>query len=95
MKPGCSISKLKSQYCVIGLIQKRLSTEPLNKYSPVFQWATVRLLLIFKCILGLQSQSFDFTNDFIQVYITREEQVFIGLTRYFSIDGGNVMLLSY
>ena len=61
-KPDWKISKFKARYCVRGDIQKRLSTKPLNSYYPVVQWATVRLMLILQCILGLQSQSIDFKN---------------------------------
>ena len=63
-KPDLKISKFKARYCVRGDIQKILSPKPLNSYSPVVQWATVRLMLILQCILGLQSQSIDFTNAF-------------------------------
>ena len=44
--------------------------------------------MIFKCILGLQSQSIDFTNAFAQEYITNGEPVFIELPRDFKSDGG-------
>ena len=62
--------------------------ETLHSYSPVLQWATVRLMLILQCILGLQSQSIDFTNAFAQEDIPSGEPVFIELTRDFKIDGG-------
>ena len=63
------IRKFKARYCVIGYIQKLLSPKPLNSYSTVVQWATVRLMFILQCILGLQSQSIDFTNAFVQADI--------------------------
>ena len=59
-----TISKFKAQYCVRGDIQKRMSHKPPNMYSTLVQWATVRLMLIFQCILGLRSQSIDFKNAF-------------------------------
>ena len=52
-KHDWTISKFKARYCVGGDIQKRLSPKPLNLYYPVVQWATVRLMLILQCILGL------------------------------------------
>ena len=52
-KPDWTMRKLKAQYCVRVDIQKRLSPKPLNSYSPVVQWATVRLVLILQCILGV------------------------------------------
>ena len=57
-------------------------------YSPVVQWATMRLMLIFQCILGLQSQIIDFTNAFDQADVPSGAIIFVGITRYFKIDGG-------
>ena len=45
-------------------------------------------MLIFQCILGLQSHSIDFTNDFAQANIPSGEPVFIELPRDFKSDGG-------
>ena len=87
-KPDWTIRKFKERYCVRGDIQKLLSPKPLNSYSPVVQWATVRLMLIFQCILGLQSKIIDFTNAFSQEDIPSGEPVFIELPRYFNSDGG-------
>ena len=58
------IRKFKARYFVRGDAQKRLSPEPPNSYYPVVQWATVRLMLILQCIIGLQSQIIDFKNSF-------------------------------
>ena len=38
--------KSKARYCVVGDVQERLSSKPLILYSPVLQWATVRLMFI-------------------------------------------------
>ena len=45
-------------------------------------------MLIFHCIICLQSQSIDFTNDFAQEDIPSAETVFIELPRDFNSDGG-------
>ena len=45
-------------------------------------------MLILQCILGLQSQSIDFTNDFAQADIPSGEPLFIELPRDFISDGG-------
>ena len=45
-------------------------------------------MLTLKCILGLQSQSIDFTNSFAQADITSGDPVFIELPRDFNSDGG-------
>ena len=64
-KPYWTISKFKARYCMIGDVQKKLSPEPLNFYYPVVQWATVLLMLVFQCIIGLHSQSIDFKMTFL------------------------------
>ena len=87
-KPGWTIRKFKSGYCVRGDAHKRLSHKPLNLYYLVVQWSTVRLVLILQCIIGLKSQSIDFKNAFAQADIPSGEPVFIELPRYLNIDGG-------
>ena len=88
------IRKFKAKYCARGYVQKRLSYEPLNSYSTVVQWATVRLMLIFQCIIGFYSQSIDFANAFTQVYIPIGEPVFVGLPRGLNSDGRNFDILT-
>ena len=85
-KPDCIIRKFKARYCVRGDIQKRLSPKPLNSYSPVVHWATVRLMLILQCILCFQSQSIDFKNVFSQSYIPSGDSVLIEIYRHFKSD---------
>ena len=82
-KPDWTIRKFKTRYGVRGDIQNRLSPKPLNSYSPVVQWSTVRLMFILQCILGLQSQRSDFTNDFSQADIPSGETILIELPREF------------
>ena len=45
-------------------------------------------MLILQCILGLQSQSIEFTNAFAQADIPSGEPVFIEFPRDFKSDGG-------
>ena len=45
-------------------------------------------MLILQCIIGLESQSIEFTNAFAQTDITSRESVFIELPRDFKSDGG-------
>ena len=65
-KPDWKIRKFNAWYCVGRDIKKILSPKPLNLYSPVVKWFIVRLMLVLHCILVLQSQSIEFTNDFVQ-----------------------------
>ena len=86
-KPDWTIRKFKAPYCVRGDIQNIMSPKPLNSYSPVVQWATVMLMLILQCIIGLKSQSINFKNAFAQADIPSGEPVFIELPRDFKSDG--------
>ena len=49
--------------------------------------------MILKCIIGLQSKSIDFTNYFAQEDTPIEEQLLIGLPRYFKSDGGKYVIV--
>ena len=44
-------------------------------------------MLILQCIIGLQSQSIDFTNAYAQADIPSWDPVFIDVPRDFKIDG--------
>ena len=87
-KPDWNIRKFKARYCDIRYVQKRLSPEPLNWYSPVLHCYTVRFVFIFNCIIGLKSQSIYFKNAFDKADIPSGEPVFIELSRDFNSDGG-------
>ena len=87
-KPDCTIRKFKAWYCVRGYIQKRLSPKPLNSYSPVVQWSSVKLMFILQCIIGLLSQSIEFINAFAKADIPSGEPVFIELPNDSKSDGG-------
>ena len=53
-------------------------------------------MLILQCILGLQSQSIDFTNAFTQADIPSGEPVFVELPRDSKSDGGkNYVVLKW
>ena len=55
----------------------------------------MRLMLIFQCILSLQSQFIDFTDYFSRSYNTSGEPVFVKLPWDFMSDGeqGDVVLM--
>ena len=69
-----------------GDVQKRLSLEPLNLYSSVVEWATVMLMLFLNFVLGLKSQSIDFTNSFDQADNPGGDPVFIEPPKYLKSD---------
>ena len=87
-KPDWMVRKIKARYCVRWGVQKILSPEPLHSYYPVVQWDTVSLMLILQCILGLQSQSIDFTNAFSWADIPSGKLVEIEFPRNLKSDGG-------
>ena len=77
-----------------GDIQKILSTEPLNSYSPVVQWSIVRLMLFFLFIIGLQSQNSDFKNAFAQAYIPNRGRYSLKFPGISIVMEENMMLFS-
>ena len=82
-RPEWTIRYLKISCFVRRDDQKRMSTEPLNCYYTMFQWEKLRLILNLQWIIGLQSQSINFTNAFAQGDIPTWERVFIEHPRYF------------
>ena len=91
--PDWTNRKFKVQYCVRGDVKKKLYPEPLNSYSPLVQWDTLRLMLIFRCIICLKSQIIDFTNAFAQADIPSGETVFIELNRILKSDRGQCVVV--
>ena len=93
-KPDWNIRKFKARYCVRVHVHNRLSPKPLNLYSPVVQWSTVRLMLILQCVLCMQSQSVDLKNAFSKADIPSGETVFVELPRDFNSNGvqGDIVL---
>ena len=75
------------------VLPEKKNLETLETCSPVVKWDTVRSMLILLCILGLKSQSIDFTNEFSQAYIPIAEQVLIKLPIISRVVDDNVILL--
>ena len=95
IKTSGTIIKFKAWYCVIGDVQKIMYPENLETYSTVVQWDTVRLIFILNCILGLQSQIIDSTNDFYQADIPVGGKSSLNFPGISIVMEGNVMLFSY
>ena len=89
-----TIRKFKARYFVRGDIQKILSHKPLNSYYPMVQRATVMLMLILQYIIGLQSQSIDFTDAFDQADIPSGEKILIELPGISRVMEDKMMLFS-
>ena len=68
-------------------VHNRLYHENLNSYYPVVQWTTVRLMLIYQCILFFHSQRFDSKNNFSRADIPSGEPLLIEINRDLKSDG--------
>lgn len=74
--PDGRIKKFKARFCARGDRQKE-GIDYFETWSPVVQWQTVRLMMIFSSILGLKSAQADITAAFVHtdlpetVYITQ------------------------
>ena len=78
--PDGRIMKYKARLCAHGG-QQKLGVNYWDTYSLVVNWISVRLLLIFCCVLGLESQSIDFVLAFPQAEL--EEKNFFGISSRF------------
>ena len=58
-----SFCSFKSRFCVRGNLQKK-EVDDLETYSPVVQWATVRLTPILSVVFNLKTKATDFSNAF-------------------------------
>ena len=65
-KPDGSFQKFQSRWCLRGDLMKKNGVEPDSVFSPVCQWSSVRLMLVLSLMLGLYTESVDFSNAFIQ-----------------------------
>ena len=75
--PNGDFRKFKARFCVRGDLQKK-SVNDIQTYSPVAQWASVRLFLLLSIVLNLKTRSIDFSNAFAQAEI-KGEPVYISI----------------
>jgi hypothetical protein len=87
-RPDGSFRKFKARYTVRGDIQKRQSQVTVDTYSPVVQWASVRLMLVLTVIFGLATRQIDFSNAFAQTDIPTDEHVYVELPHHFRATEG-------
>ena len=52
-------------------------------YAPVVHWTTVRLILIIEVLLVFKSKQGDLTTAFLHAEITKNEKVYVEMTRGF------------
>ena len=82
--PYVFINKFKSRLCARGDMQLE-GVDFLEKYAPVFQWTTVRLMLILKFILGLKSKQVDVTDACLHAQLGKDQKVFVEMPRGFKV----------
>ena len=80
--PDGRVKKFKARFCARGDRQKE-GIDFFETWSPVVQWTTVRIMLIFSCILGLKSVQADITAAFVHAHLPTTEQVYVHQPRGF------------
>jgi hypothetical protein len=83
--PDGRIKKFKARFCARGDRQKE-GIDFFETWSPVVQWQTVRLMMIFSSILGLKSSQADITAAFVHATLPEHEKVYIHQPRGFKVD---------
>ena len=56
-------------------------------WVPVLKWYTVRLMLIIKCILGLDSFQANITCEFLNAELDKDGKIFVQMPQGFKLDG--------
>ena len=72
--PDGRLRKFKARYCVRGDMQVE-GVDYFEKYAPVVNWSTVRLLLCISETYGWATKQIDYSNAFVQA--TLDESVYI------------------
>jgi transposase InsO family protein len=80
--PDGRVKKFKARFCARGDRQKE-GIDYFETWSPVVQWTTVRIMLIFSCILWLKSVQADITAAFVHATLPETEEVYVHQPRRF------------
>jgi hypothetical protein len=83
--PDGRVKKFKARFCARGDRQKE-GIDYFETWSPVVQWQTVRLMMVFSSILGLKSSQADITAAFVHATLPADEHVYIHQPRGFKVD---------
>jgi transposase InsO family protein len=84
--PDGRVKKFKARFCARGDRQKE-GIDYFETWSPVVQWTTVRIMLIFSCILRLKSVQADITAAFVHATLPEVEEVYVHQPRGFFAPG--------
>ena len=88
--PDGRVRKLKARFCVRG-DQQIEGVDFFECYAPVVQWSTVRVVLIFVMMFGLETRQVDYNNAFAQAEC--KEEVYVELPRGYGSDKGKDSML--
>ena len=83
-RPDGTFRKFKARWCVRGDVETRMNKGNMDTYSPVIQWSSVRLMLIFTILFGLHTQSIDFSNAFAQANMPADTNIYLEMPENFA-----------
>ena len=83
--PNGTLRKHKARFCARG--DKQIAgVDYFDKYAPVVQWSTVRMMLCLAASEGLHTRQVDFSNAFVQADL--KEEVYIQVPQGFLGSNG-------
>lgn len=88
--PDGRFRKFKARLCVRGDRQVE-GVDYFEKYSPVVQWSTVRMMLSLTASQDLKTRQVDFSNAFVQA--TLNEDVYISLPQGYEAEGADEQMV--
>ena len=90
--PSGEFRKYKSRITCRGDLMKKHGIEPKDTYAPVCSWNSVRLVLTLSLLLGLKTESLDFSNAFVQADLPEDQQIYIDVPLGFQSPKPNQVL---
>ena len=79
-----SVIKLKARICARGFEQEH-GVDYFETFAPVVQWMTVRIMLIFTILIGLENKQIDYQSAFIQCKL--DDTVYVAMPKLFEKEG--------
>lgn len=84
--PDGRFRKFKARFCVRG-DRQIAGIDYDEKYSPVVNWSTVRMMLSMAANYDLKTRQVDFSNAFVQAKL--DDPIYVTTPRGFDAEGGN------
>jgi hypothetical protein len=88
--PDGRFRKFKARLCVRGDKQVE-GVDYFEKYAPVVQWSTVRMMLCLSATQGLKSRQVDFTNAFVQADL--KEDIYVKCPEGYGAENGEEVVM--